>query len=250
MTCSRFLKELHSKMNERPGNAFRYAIYFTPEEASPLHHLGSCWLGRDARTDCACTPALPDNISRDEWSQVTGSPRRYGFHATLKPPFKLAPDSQLGDLRSSLCAFAAKQQAFEVPRLAVARLGKFLALVLPDRSREFSELSSGCVRDFDAFRAPATEEELAARWHSSFSSREQQNLARWGYPYVLDTWKFHMTLTCSLQPGPGYVFQQHLVQRFAQPCSEPLCVESICLFEEPSAGANFRLVERFRLGKG
>ena len=237
-------------MKERPANAFRYAIYFTPEEASPLHGLGSCWLGRDARTDSTCTPELPDNISRDEWRQVTASPRRYGFHATLKPPFKLAPGARLEHLRSSLCTFTARQQAFEVPRLAVARLGKFLALTLPDPSGKFSDLAAACVRDFDAFRAPATAEELAARWSSSFSSREQENLDLWGYPYVLDTWKFHMTLTCSLQPGPGYIFQQHLVRRFAPSCSEPLHVGSICLFEEPSAGANFRLVERFRLGKG
>jgi hypothetical protein len=66
---------------------------------------------------------------------------------------------------------------------------------------------------------------------------------------VLDTWKFHMTLTSSLTLGPGHIFQQHLTHRFSPPCGEPLRVESIGLFEEPRPGAYFRLIERFPIGK-
>ena len=62
----------------------RHAIYFAPPPGTIFHDLGSRWIGRDAFTGEACEQPDLAGIG-----VVTGDPRRYGFHATLKPPFAL-----------------------------------------------------------------------------------------------------------------------------------------------------------------
>jgi putative phosphonate metabolism protein len=225
----------------------RYALYFSPSEATPLACLGNEWLGRDAATDVRSIPELPFEISQSEWSQSTDAPARYGFHATLKPPFRLAEGATLQDLQQAVRSFAARKEAFTVPHLVVGTLGHFLALILSENSETFSGFAADCVRDFDHFRAPASESETNRRMHGSLTQRECENLLRWGYPYVLDTWKFHMTLTCSLAEAPLKLFRRHLDRRFAEVCVEPIRIDSVGLYEEPQAGMPFRLLERFGL---
>jgi putative phosphonate metabolism protein len=235
-------------MHESSAPIQRYALYFSPSEATPLARLGNEWLGRDAATDVRSIPELPNEINQPQWSKSTEAPARYGFHATLKPPFKLAEGATLQDLRQAIRTFAARKEAFPVPHLVVGTLGHFLALILSENSELFSNFASDCVRDFDRFRSPASESETQKRMHDSLMQREREHLLRWGYPYVLDTWKFHMTLTCSLAEGPLQLFRRHLDHRFAEVCVEPLHIDSICLYEEPGAGMPFRLLERFGLG--
>ena len=133
------------------------------------------------------------------------------------------------------------------PHLVLGPLGHFLALVLSESSEVLSNFAADCVREFDSFRAPAGEAEIKKRMRDSLSPREQEHLFRWGYPYVLDTWKFHMTLTCSLPGDALELFRTHLSERFADVCVAPLQVDAISLFEQPAAGAPFRLLDRYRL---
>jgi putative phosphonate metabolism protein len=233
-------------MHDSSTASARYAIYFSPGNDSSLLRLGNEWLGRNPATDNTFTPVLPDEISAREWSDVTGTASRYGFHATLKPPFRLSEGLTLPNLRLALTAFAERQSSIVVPRLKVGAVGQFLALMLSEESIEFSNLATDCVRGFDHFRKPMTESETNQRMHGSLTQRERENLLRWGYPYVLDTWKFHMTLTCSLAKGRLELFQKHLSVRFAQACSDPLTIDGISLFEEPAQGRPFRLLERLR----
>lgn len=231
-------------MNSLNGSTSRYGIYFSPKPGARLHALGSQWLGRDAVTGDTLDPELPDSLTRDEWSRATTSPRRYGFHATLKPPFRLAEGMALEDLQLALRKFAASHQSFEAPSLCVAPLGRFLALILTEPSDTFSELAADSVSEFERFRAPATEEELSQRLRDSLSAREREHVLRWGYPYVFDTWKFHMSLTGSLPPESLPPLALRLRERFAQVSEQPLLVDSVCIFHEPFPGAPFRLVDR------
>jgi hypothetical protein len=132
--------------------------------------------------------------------------------------------------------------------LKVGPVGKFLALTLSEESSAFSDLAADCVREFDRFRMPATESETLQRMHGSGSltPRERENLLRWGYPYALDTWKFHMTLTCSLSSDRMEIFQKHLGLRFSESTNDPLTIDSISLFEELGPDRPFRLLERLR----
>jgi len=234
-------------MQELNGNTSRYAIYFSPGTGAPLYRLGSRWLGRDASTGESLDPDLPGDIAREEWLRVTESPRRYGFHATLKPPFRLAENTTFGGLQAALRDFAGRHESFAAPPLGVAKLGNFLALTLSEPSAEFASLAADSVEEFDRFRAPATEQELAQRLGGSLPSRLREHVLRWGYPYVFDTWKFHMSLTCTLTEPSLPPLEWYLRHRFAPVYDQPLLVDSVCIFHEPSPGAAFRLVERAHL---
>src|ERR1700733_10722081 len=125
-----------------PTSSSRYAIYFAPAEPSPLDRLGSHWLGRDARTGETMTPDLPASISLEAWRTATESPRRYGFHATLKPPFKLAKGASAEELKEAMARFAETHQAFELPHLSLGTLGRFLALILSTPSATLHNLAA------------------------------------------------------------------------------------------------------------
>ena len=209
--------------------------------------MGRDWLGYDLDKSLTLCPELPPTIPRERWIEVTSAPRRYGFHATLKPPFRLAEHQTPDRLMQSLHTFASRHRAFNCPSLVLAQLGGFLAFVLSESCPGLEELSADCVRDFDSFRQPITAAELSSRRNESMTDRELINLEQWGYPYVLDTWKFHMTLTCSLSAEQRHVFYTHLTERCAAVCEAPLSVSSICLLQEPRAGSQFQLVKRFPL---
>ena len=212
-----------------------------------------CWAvtgsGRDAQMSSRSTPDLPSTISDEAWRIATEAPRRYGFHATLKPPFKLAPGTSADDLKSALQAFAQTQKAFLLPRLTLGKLGRFLALILSEPSPAMHELAADCFREFDSFRASAEADDIAKRMHASLNEAERRNLLAWGYPYVLDTWKFHMTLTKSLDVQVLETFRDHLAGRFCAACEEPVMCDSICLFEEPAPNSAMLLTARFALAQ-
>jgi putative phosphonate metabolism protein len=227
----------------------RYAIYYAPHQDSLLHQLGSHWLGRDAVTGQSINPALPPSIAPDAWQPATDSPRRYGFHATLKPPFKLVNGRTSEDLKDELQKFAMTHQSFSLPRLTVGTLGRFIALILSAPSSALHNLAADAVRCFDGFRAPPDAAALARRMHPSMSLAEQQNLVYWGYPYVLNTWKFHMTLTSSLSPDHVSLYRDHLIERFREVCEVPALCDSICLFEEPAPNQPMLLIARYPLAQ-
>jgi len=234
-------------MPESNGNTSRYAIYFCPDAATPLLGLGNRWLGRDATTGESLNPDLPDHIRHENWMRVTDSPRRYGFHATLKPPFRLAENATFEDLQAALRVFAQRHSSFYAPPVAVGKIGRFLALTLSTPSENFSNLAADSVSEFDRFRAPATEEETAQRLRASLSPLEREHVLRWGYPYVFETWKFHMSLTSSIHTESLSLFEPHLRERFASACEQPLLVDSVCIFHEPYPGGLFHLLDRARL---
>ncbi len=234
-------------MHELNGKTSRYGVYFCPSPSAPLYDQGSQWLGRDAVTGAAIEPNLPDHIRHEDWLRVTDSPRRYGFHATLKPPFRLADNATFEDLHAALSEFAYTHDAFYAPLLEVGALGRFLALILSAPSEEFSRLAADSVSYFDRFRAPATEEETTQRLRGSLSPSERAHVLRWGYPYVFDTWKFHMSLTSSMHTKSLSLFEPYLRSRFASACEHPMLIDSICIFHEAFPGAAFRLLDRVRL---
>lgn len=225
----------------------RYGIYLSPHPQSSLYQLGSSWLGRDATTGEDLDPGLSNGIAIEDWRQATESPRRYGFHATLKPPFRLAHGARYNDLLDAVYALADRYACFETPPLKIEVLGKFLALTLSHPSPELSNLAAACVNELDRFRAPATEEERDRRLQDTLSPREREHVFRWGYPYVFDTWNFHMSLTGSLPSEAVPRFQKALMQRFALVCGRTMLVDSICIFHEPSPGTPFYLIEQLDL---
>lgn len=221
----------------------RLAIYYAPPEDSALARTAAEWLGRDAFTGTVLPP--PENgFSRQVWEAATMDPRVYGFHATLKPPFRLAEGVSEEELRDRLSRFAASRQAFQAT-FELGSLSRFLALVLTEPCPDFTDLASACVKEFDGFRAPPAESELTRR-RARLTPSQLVLLEQWGYPFVMDEWRFHMTLTSSLGPETYRTMQAHLTALFEPHCQQPLCIDSLCLFAQPGSGVPFQLVERFR----
>lgn len=223
----------------------RYAVYFAPSAGGALWRFGSAWLGRDAET--GAYPARPpaEGFAPQRLDELTAEPRRYGFHGTLKPPMALAPGRSEADLLAACAGFAASRTAFEAPPPRLAALGRFLALVPSAPSPELDALAADCVRAFDALRAPLTARELDRRRASGLSDRQDRHLRDWGYPYVMEEFRFHMTLTGGLDAAERERLAV-ILERLTAPLSvEPLPVDAVALFVQREHGAPFRILARF-----
>lgn len=212
----------------------RYAIYYTPEPG-PLAAFGAAWLGWDIETAREVpqpkVAGLPQPVQA-----LTATPRKYGFHATLKPPFRLAAGANIGALTEAVADFAARHPVAEAPGLVLARLGAFLALVPHGDATKLSALAAEIVASFDRFRAPAGRAELARRRSPGLTAPQEANLVRWGYPYVLDEFRFHMTLTGKLSPETATTTQAALAPAIAPVLPAPFRLDALTLAGEDAQG--------------
>lgn len=224
----------------------RYAIYYAPSPESPLWTFGSAVLGYDAATGERRPPLAPAGVSVADWEAMTAAPRRYGFHATLKAPFRLAEGASENDLIAAGQAFARKRRGFSLPELEVTNLEGFVALSPMEPSEPLDALASGCVEAFEPFRAPLSETELATRLKAPLTERQREALGAWGYPYVFEDFHFHMTLTGQLPPStvPGVV--EGLADLYAEHVgSAVMGVDALTLYVEEDPALGFHIVERF-----
>jgi putative phosphonate metabolism protein len=226
----------------------RYAIYYAPSPGSLLWQAGCRWLGSEPDTQQALAqPAVP-GLPAERVAALTRAARRYGLHATLKPPFRLADGQDRDTLDAALAAFARAQAPFGCSTLALGVLSGFLALRPAARCAALDALADACVIRFDGFRRPADEQELARRRGTGLTARQEELLLRFGYPYVLEEYRFHITLTDRLAPADRAILAPWLARYFSDALSEPLTLHDICLFVQEQANAPFRLLRRHPLG--
>jgi Protein of unknown function (DUF1045) len=217
----------------------RLAVYWIPRRSHPLWPAGCEWLGRDARST---EQGVPPSYARDPW--------RYGFHATLVAPMRLRGGKTIDDFRRRLLALARGVEPFAMPPLSVQVLGDFLAL-RPETALESAhplrELADACVSGLDALRRPPDGDDLDARLAKLADPAERVRLRRWGYPYVFERWRFHMTLS-DLGHAGDRALREQAHCHFTEALRAPLSCESLALFLEPSPGAALRVVEEIALG--
>lgn len=226
----------------------RYALYFRPPENALLTALGDRWLGRVPITGTPL-PDPPVGIQPKLWSEWTGAPRLYGLHATLKPPFRLVPGTDRAALVEALKSFAATRHGFELPGLDIRAIGRFLALVPSSPAPEIDALSADCVRVFDRFRAHPDAAELARRRAAGLTPRQEEALVKWGYPYVLQDFRFHITLTGPLGPDALQAATAYLKEYFGAQLGRPVPVDGLCLFEQAAPGRPFERTMRCPFGR-
>ena len=202
----------------------RYAIYYTPAPESALARFGESWFARKA-------PCLD-------------VPRRYGFHGTLKAPFRLVKGAGEAELLLAAERFAGEHCAIRGPPLRPAVLADFLALVPSGPFEGLDRLAADCVAAFDRFRAPPGEAELARRRRAGLSASQEALLLRWGYPYVMEAFRFHMTLTERLDEA-GLASERALAGAMLGETAAPLAVDAVTVMVEPSEGDAFRVLHRF-----
>lgn len=234
-------------MTDLSGYA-RYAVYYAPEPGSALARLGAAWLGADP-AGAPLPPAVePPGLPRPR-ADLVARARRYGLHATLKAPFPLAEGASADDLAQAVERLAAAQPAAVAPGLAVmADLG-FVALRPKGACPAVDALAAACVTALDALRAPLTEAETADK-AKGLDAAEAAHLARWGYPFVLDRFHFHITLTGFLPSDQADAAAAALAPVFAPALEPAFRIEALSLFGDPGGGAPFRLLRRWPLTGG
>jgi putative phosphonate metabolism protein len=220
----------------------RYAIYFVPAQESPLYQIGAALLGYDVYSGKPLP--FPDDLAlgHDGWSALTSEPRVYGFHATLKAPFRLAPGRRVEELAGQLGTLAAAASEPVAILPAVRTIGRFAALVPAEPSSALDRLAADCVRTFDEFRAPLSGDERRKRLASPLTVRHKENLERWGYPYVFEDFRFHMTLTGPIAPASEEAVLLCLRDKLAAIEGREMQVDRIALLCQPDPGAPFHLV--------
>ena len=225
----------------------RYAIYFVPGADSELYRFGASVLGYDCYSGESC--AFPDGVEAD-WSDFTREPRVYGFHATLKPPFNLVEGYEEASLARAVKDFAANNAAVSIGELAVRQLGSFVALVPQTLRPSLNALAEACLREFDRFRATMSGQERARRLTPGLSDRQVVNLARWGYPYVCEDFRFHMTLTGALSVQKRDRALRFLSEKYAQiPNTASVTVDQIVIARQIEPASPFKVIAASPLGQ-
>lgn len=217
----------------------RYAIYATPSADHPLTDAAARWLGRDAFSGADHPLPVVNGFSGGAIEAYLADPARYGFHGTLKAPFTLAEGQTEAALIESLEAFAATAGPVRVPELVIRRLGRFFALVPNERVDALDALAGRVVADFEPFRAPLSEADIARRRAAGLTLDEETNLIRWGYPYVFDAFRYHMSLTGRVPKEDAEAMEAELKRHFAEFDGKPYVLDRLAVFVEPERGAPF-----------
>lgn len=225
----------------------RYAIYYAPRPNEPLARFARSWLGRDPDMDIPCEQFKVDTISPIRLQEITRDPSHYGFHGTLKPPFALADGRSEEQLLSDFLLFAADRRPVEIERIVLKKIGGFLALVPDKPYANLNKLAADCVRSFDRFRKPSTEADLERRRAAGLSKRQDKLLVKWGYPYVLDEFRFHLTLTGALEKPERELVREVLSELTAHLCADPVVVRDLAVFTQDDRQSPFRILARFPL---
>jgi putative phosphonate metabolism protein len=224
----------------------RYAVYFVPDPVSPLARFGAAWLGYDVATGAHAVQSTRA-IAPERLAAITAEPRRYGFHATLKPPFALAEGVAADTLDRAVAILAAENAAVMAGKLRLACISGFWALMLSEPCPALDRLAERCVVKLDRFRAPPSVAELTRRRQAGLSAAQNALLERWGYPYVMAEFRFHMTLTERLDRDEGAGVGRALALLVEPLCQTPLAIDAISLFHQTRRDAPFRLMRRYAL---
>ncbi|MGR3628012.1 MAG: DUF1045 domain-containing protein [Sulfitobacter sp.] len=209
----------------------RYAIYYTPQGS--LAEAGAAWLGWDvARGQAVAHP----EVAGLDVAALTQTPRKYGLHATIKPPFVLAEGTTADGLLAEFEALCTRLSPVTLDGLALTPLGRFLALTPEGDTAALNAMAAEVVRGLDTFRAPPSEADLARRRQANLTPAQEANLSQWGYPYVMEAFRFHVTLTGKLPKSDLPRVTAALAPYIAPHLPQPFILDSLTLVGQAEDG--------------
>lgn len=207
----------------------RFAIYFAPEHASALALRAEDWL------------------AQGDLQPLTASARRYGFHATIKAPMALGAGTDRAKLEGALAQFSARHAPVTLSGLAPRLIDGFLALTTEPQPRQLTDFAATVVANFDRFRAPLSADDRARRLKAPLSARQIELLDEYGYPYALEEFQFHMTLSDRLPLEQRADMAARAADWFADALAAPIALDRLVLFHEAEPGAAFRRLDDYPL---
>ena len=225
--------------------AYRYAVYFVPSDDSGLYEFGARWLGRDSLGQKR-PPFDMQNLTLKDWEKVILGPRKYGFHATLNPPFRLKKHFSELQLFDAVEQFSSSHLHIAIGKLRLIILGSFLALC-PVARGAAKDLAAACVQEFDLFRAPLTDNEIRRRNPETLTQNQRNMLDRWGYPYVMNEFRFHMTLSSQMSDNRIAMVSDVLQKLLINITQNEVTITDLCVFVQDTPRADYQLAARFPL---
>ena len=226
-------------------NFTRYAVYYLPPADAPWAQWATRWLGWDcitgqlvAQPDIDALPQPPDLL--------TATPRKYGLHATIKPPMRLATGRSADDLTQALATLCGRTAPVTMDGLKIQKMGRFLALRPVGDVTALNTLAATCVTELDPFRGPQTEGELAKRRAGGLTPTQEANLVQFGYPYVRDEFRFHITLSGRLAAEHLTSVENALQDHLGAMLPKPFEITDLALAGEGPEG-RFHLIHRYTL---
>ncbi|HXZ06938.1 MAG TPA: DUF1045 domain-containing protein [Paraburkholderia sp.] len=225
----------------------RFALYYAPSRESLWWQAGCRWLGRDPENGTMLTPPQPAALPRAV-ADLTHAPQRYGWHGTLVAPFRLGSEVSSRDVLDAARAWAQSQASFRLD-IEAAQLGDFVALRPADEhgGERMRALASDALTKLAGLRAAPPAADLARRMAAPLTERQRALLIEWGYPYVFDEFRFHMTLSSSLDSAQE---REALAAYWHEEAARlgPLSIDAAALFVEPEPGLPFVLWHRLPFG--
>lgn len=217
----------------------RFGIYYAPPPG-PLAEFGASWLGWNLEKGSA---HLQPNMPKVQ--AITATPRKYGFHGTLKPPFRLAHGRTAEELEASLAALCTSLKPARSGPLVLSKLRHFLAFTPTGDMADLANLAACLVQGLDRFRAEPSDSELARRRAAGLTPAQEANLADWGYPFVLDEFRFHLTLSGKLSAEDQETAAK-AIAALAPDMGKDFVIDQVALVGERHDGM-FELVRRIAL---
>lgn len=222
----------------------RFAVYYAPRPGD-FAERAAAWLGWDAalghQVDHPTLTGLPIDLH-----DATREPRKYGFHGTIRAPFRLGPDVDFVQVDRDVAMLAARLPKVRCQGLQLENIHGFLALTPTGNRDALMELGAQVVEGTNHLRAPLSAAEVARRRPESLTERQRELMDLWGYPGVMEEFQFHLTLTGRLAPEVQPAFETAARDYFGPVLPDPFWIEDICLFGEAEDGS-FHLLHRYAL---
>ncbi len=227
----------------------RYAIYFSPADDSALGIFGASVLRRHALESTPyINPDLPYNFDNTPyWLSCIKKPAHYGFHATLKAPFELAPGQTAASLLNDVSQFCATRKSMTLEGLEPRRTRRFDALAFAQQPDAVHRFANAVVEHFEPYRAPLGEADLARRHKDNLTPEHIENLERYGYPYVMNQFNFHMTLS-GTQPDDESGWLQWLRTIYPMMVEEAPVLDRLSVFHQPDRNTPFTRIAEYPFG--
>lgn len=211
---------------------FRFALYYAPRPETALAEAASSWLGRD-HENRTCSRITSKTLGGERFAELTKAPFHYGFHGTLKPPFRLHDATSKNLLCEEIDRFCNQRSPFIMKELEIGWIGNFLCLRPVKSSDKMNKLARDAVRQFDNFREDMSFIELEKRRNQGLTPQQDALLLQWGYPYVMDEFRFHLTLSSKIEDSQERTLLEEEARRhFSSDLLQEIPVDGISLFVE------------------